>query len=202
MGTFAELAFLGSVTDVSIFAINLTTALGLGLGIDYALFMVSRFREQLAAGDGAAASESARQLAACAARHPSHYLTAVAALARGRVCLATGDGDAHACLREALTAFARAKMPMEVAASRVLRPLLGPGELSVGVTVDVAHTAATQQGVRVKATARYLGREGKLFVFEVVARDRGGEIGRGTHKRAIISAERLLAGAERRNRKV
>jgi RND superfamily putative drug exporter len=51
MGTFAELALLGSVTDVSIFAINLTTALGLGLGIDYALFMVSRFREQLAAGD-------------------------------------------------------------------------------------------------------------------------------------------------------
>jgi putative drug exporter of the RND superfamily len=51
MGTFAELSVLGSVTDVSIFAINLTTALGLGLGIDYALFMVSRFREQLAAGD-------------------------------------------------------------------------------------------------------------------------------------------------------
>jgi RND superfamily putative drug exporter len=51
LGTFAELAFLGSVTDVSVFAINLTTALGLGLGIDYALFMVSRFREQLAAGD-------------------------------------------------------------------------------------------------------------------------------------------------------
>jgi len=91
---------------------------------------------------------------------------------------------------------------MEVAASRVLRPLLGPGELSVGVPGDVAHTAATPQGVRVQATARYLGREGKLFVFEVVARDRGGEIGRGTHKRAIISAERLLAGAERRNRKV
>src|SRR6266545_4659661 len=51
LGTFAELAFLGSVTDVSVFAINLTTALGLGLGIDYALFMVSRFREQLASGD-------------------------------------------------------------------------------------------------------------------------------------------------------
>jgi RND superfamily putative drug exporter len=50
LGTFAELSVLGSVTDVSIFAVNLTTALGLGLGIDYALFMVSRFREQLAAG--------------------------------------------------------------------------------------------------------------------------------------------------------
>jgi len=50
LGTFAELFVLGSVTDVSIFAINLTTALGLGLGIDYALFIVSRFRQQLAAG--------------------------------------------------------------------------------------------------------------------------------------------------------
>nr|QIQ28627.1 Nbc31 [Streptomyces sp.] len=49
-GTFAELALLGGATDVSIFATNLTTALGLGLGIDYALLMVSRFREQLAAG--------------------------------------------------------------------------------------------------------------------------------------------------------
>ncbi|MEU0039678.1 MULTISPECIES: MMPL family transporter [unclassified Streptomyces] len=51
-GTFAELYVLGSVTDVSVFAVNLTTALGLGLGIDYALLMVSRFREQLAAGAG------------------------------------------------------------------------------------------------------------------------------------------------------
>ncbi len=49
-GTFAELSLLGGVTDVSVFATNLTTALGLGLGIDYALLMTSRFREQLAAG--------------------------------------------------------------------------------------------------------------------------------------------------------
>jgi putative drug exporter of the RND superfamily len=50
LGTFALLAILGSVTDVSVFAINLTTALGLGLAIDYALMTVSRFREELAAG--------------------------------------------------------------------------------------------------------------------------------------------------------
>ncbi|MEU5980443.1 MMPL family transporter [Streptomyces sp. NPDC047315] len=49
-GTFAVLAVLGGVTDVSTFAVNLTTALGLGLGIDYALLMVNRFREQLGAG--------------------------------------------------------------------------------------------------------------------------------------------------------
>ncbi|MFD6433689.1 MMPL family transporter [Streptomyces venezuelae] len=50
VGVFAELYVVGSVTDVSIFAINLTTALGLGLGVDYALLMISRFREQLSAG--------------------------------------------------------------------------------------------------------------------------------------------------------
>ncbi len=51
VGTFAELAILGNLTDVSVFAINLTTALGLGLGIDYGLLIVARFREQLLAGD-------------------------------------------------------------------------------------------------------------------------------------------------------
>ena len=33
---------------------------------------------------------------------------------------------------------------MEIASSRILRPFLGPGELSVGVTVDVVHTALRQ----------------------------------------------------------
>jgi fluoroacetyl-CoA thioesterase len=88
---------------------------------------------------------------------------------------------------------------MELAAAKLLRACQGPGELSVGVTVDITHSAATPAGVEVKATARYTGREGKLFVFEVVAHDPGGEIGRGVHKRAIISRERLMFGATRRN---
>jgi RND superfamily putative drug exporter len=50
-GALATLFVLGSLTNVSIYALNLTTALGLGLGIDYALLMVNRYREQLAAGD-------------------------------------------------------------------------------------------------------------------------------------------------------
>ena len=50
LGTFGELSILGDLTDVSVFAINLTTALGLGLAIDYALLMVSRFREELGRG--------------------------------------------------------------------------------------------------------------------------------------------------------
>ncbi len=50
LATFATLDLLTHVTNVSIFAINLATGLGLGLGMDYALLMVSRFREELAKG--------------------------------------------------------------------------------------------------------------------------------------------------------
>ena len=49
--TFAALDLLTHVTSVSVFAINLATGLGLGLGMDYALLMVSRFREELAKGE-------------------------------------------------------------------------------------------------------------------------------------------------------
>lgn len=87
---------------------------------------------------------------------------------------------------------------MEVAAARALRPFLEGDELSVGVTVDVVHTAATAAGSRVTATARLTGVEGKHYVFEVRATDEGGEIGRGMHRRAVVSTARLLAGAEKR----
>ncbi len=50
LGTFLSLFVIGSLTDVSVYAINLTTALGLGLAIDYSLFIVSRYREELRAG--------------------------------------------------------------------------------------------------------------------------------------------------------
>ncbi|ELS53429.1 hypothetical protein STVIR_5633 [Streptomyces viridochromogenes Tue57] len=50
LGANAVLRGLTEFTDVSVFAMNLTTALGLGLAIDYALFIVRRFREELAAG--------------------------------------------------------------------------------------------------------------------------------------------------------
>ncbi len=50
VGTLLVLRLLASLTDVSVYALNLTTALGLGLAIDYSMFIVSRYREELRAG--------------------------------------------------------------------------------------------------------------------------------------------------------
>jgi putative drug exporter of the RND superfamily len=48
--TLGTLALLARFTELSVFALNIVTMLGLGLGIDYSLFIVSRFREELARG--------------------------------------------------------------------------------------------------------------------------------------------------------
>lgn len=52
LGSLAVLRAVTSFTEVSIFALNLTTAMGLALAIDYTLLMVSRYRDELAEGAG------------------------------------------------------------------------------------------------------------------------------------------------------
>jgi DNA-binding NarL/FixJ family response regulator len=61
------------------------------------------------------AERVARRLGRIAETQRGPYLRAAAALAKGRVCIATGNGDARACLHEALEGFARAQLPMELA---------------------------------------------------------------------------------------
>ena len=51
LGAFFILYLISLLTTVSIYALNLTTGMGLGLGIDYALLMVNRFREELHHGN-------------------------------------------------------------------------------------------------------------------------------------------------------
>jgi RND superfamily putative drug exporter len=49
-GSLAVLRLLTNVTEVSVFAVNMTTSLGLGLAIDYSLLLVARYRRERAAG--------------------------------------------------------------------------------------------------------------------------------------------------------
>lgn len=66
LGAMGLLRLLTLATDVSTFALNVTTILGLGLAIDYALFMVSRFREELRRDDDV--SRAVRRTVATAGR--------------------------------------------------------------------------------------------------------------------------------------
>jgi uncharacterized membrane protein YdfJ with MMPL/SSD domain len=66
LGAFTVTRLLANVVDISVFAANVITMLGLGMAIDYALFVVSRFREELAAGH--ATPEAIRRTIATAGR--------------------------------------------------------------------------------------------------------------------------------------
>ncbi|CAN5517258.1 MMPL family transporter [soil metagenome] len=80
VGTFLALRVANEVVDVSVFALNLSTGLGLGLAIDYSLFMVSRYREELA--QHGAGPEALRRTMATAGRTVLFSsLTVAAALA-------------------------------------------------------------------------------------------------------------------------
>jgi DNA-binding CsgD family transcriptional regulator len=70
-------------------------------------------------GDVEAAAAAAERLDRVAGAQRGSYLRAAAALAKGRVCLAGGQGDPDACLHEALEGFARARLPMELARTRL-----------------------------------------------------------------------------------
>ncbi len=80
VGTFLILRVASEFGSISIFALNLTTALGLGLAIDYSLFVVSRYREEIAVhGPGL---EAMRRVLATAGRTVFFSsLTVAAALA-------------------------------------------------------------------------------------------------------------------------
>ena len=70
-------------------------------------------------GDLDDAERAARRLDRIAEAQHGPYLKAAAALAKGRICAAGGEGDARACLHQALEGFARAQMPLEVARTRL-----------------------------------------------------------------------------------
>jgi DNA-binding NarL/FixJ family response regulator len=65
------------------------------------------------------AERAARRLHSIAQAQRGTYLPAAAALAQGRVCVASGRGDARACLNSALDGFAKAQLPMELARTRL-----------------------------------------------------------------------------------
>lgn len=80
---------------------------------------------------------------------------------------------------------------MEQAAINAIKPFLDDGESSVGMTIEVSHTAATPPGHRARAEVEVTKVEGRRLEFSVRAFDDVEQIGSGTHRRAVIDAAKF-----------
>ena len=102
---------------------------------------------QIAQGDVGAAVSTAERLDELARERPgAHFMAASAALARGQVCLARGQSDAVACLRQALLAFTKAQMPVELARVRL--------ELARAIAADNPEVAVAEASAALEACER------------------------------------------------
>ena len=81
---------------------------------------------------------------------------------------------------------------MEGAACEAIESALAEGQTTVGTELNIQHLSATPVGLEVRAEAKVTAVEGKVITFSVTAYDEAGEIGKGTHKRVIISSKRFL----------
>jgi len=64
---------------------------------------------------------------------------------------------------------------------------------TVGISVDIKHTAATPVGMKVYTQSELVEIDGRRLVFKVTARDEAGEIAHGIHERFIINNDKFMA---------
>ena len=83
---------------------------------------------------------------------------------------------------------------MEKTCLRSVLPFLPEGFGTVGTKVDIVHTKATPIGMQVYCDSTLTEVDRRRLVFEVVARDEQGEIGRGKHERFIIDVNKFMKG--------
>lgn len=93
--------------------------------------------------------------------------------------------------------FATAKMIglMEWACVEQLAPYYEPGECSLGIAVDVNHTAPTPPGMTVTVETEVTGIDGRFIDFFVRAHDGVDAIGEGRHRRAVVRMDKFAAKA-------
>ena len=82
---------------------------------------------------------------------------------------------------------------MERTAARLVEPLLGPNETTVGTEIRVSHRAPTPEGSTVRIRAAIAGREGRFIQLHVEAFDELEQIGVAEHQRAVVDVARYTA---------
>lgn len=84
---------------------------------------------------------------------------------------------------------------IEETAWKSVTPYMGQGESTVGTMLNVNHVAPTPIGMKVRCETCLKAIEGRKLVFDVNVYDEVGLIGKGTHERFIITADRFQAKA-------
>jgi predicted thioesterase len=112
---------------------------------------------------------------------------AVMQVETGNTAMEVGSGSVPVFATPMLVAL------MENAAINAIRDDLPPGQTTVGIKIDVAHTAATPIGMTVNARAELTVVDGRRLIFSVTARDESGEVGHGSHERFMVDEEKFLA---------
>lgn len=102
---------------------------------------------------------------------------------------AMGSGELEVFATPAMIAL------IEQTAWRSVAPHLAPGEGTVGTMLDVAHTAATPVGMKVRCETELIQADRRRLVFRARLSDETGPIGEGTHERFIVQNERFLQKA-------
>lgn len=85
---------------------------------------------------------------------------------------------------------------MEQAAAELIEDLLPDGWTSVGISMNVAHLAASPIDIEISATAKITAIDGRKISYEVAASDSAGPIGKGIHERFIVDKDKFLQKAQ------
>jgi predicted thioesterase len=79
----------------------------------------------------------------------------------------------------------------EGVSAELMAPRLGPGEQSVGISMNIKHMAPTPLGMEIKAKTEVTQVEGRKLTFKVEAFDEKEKIGEAVHERFIINADKF-----------
>lgn len=84
---------------------------------------------------------------------------------------------------------------IEYTCSRSVQDELEPGQTTVGTNLNISHDAPTPIGMQVSCASKLVKVDGRALTFEVEVSDGVSVVGRGTHDRFIVDAERFQSKA-------
>jgi fluoroacetyl-CoA thioesterase len=87
---------------------------------------------------------------------------------------------------------------LEETAAELAQAELAEGETTVGSKIKLAHLAPTLPGSKVTVTAELTEHSGRVFHFELEARDESGLIATATHERVAVRSEQFMRKAQAR----